>query len=228
MCASMRAVLVFCGVAAFALSTGCSSDSGGRTAESKKSITSLKDTRQELVKAKGEVNDATVALDKLSAGGNGGNLEQSYKQYTVAVKDVQTAGDRAKARAKTMKDNARQYVAKWEKEMEQVSSPELRAGAAERRQRVKDNFEQITASGRAVRDAYDPFLKNLQDIQRALASDLTPDGVHAAHFAIDKAKTQGTALNTQIDGLIANLDEISAGLSGSGTVAPKQASQAGN
>ena len=209
---SIRTLVVACGLAGVVFSTGCSSDSGGRTAESQKAVVSLKDTRQELVKAKTEVNDATAALEKLSAGGN---LQQTFKQYTAAVKDVQAAGDRARARATAMKENARQYVAKWEKEMDQVSSPELRAGAAERRQRVKDNFEQITVAGRGVRDAYQPFLKDLQDIQRALASDLTPAGVDAAKGAIDKTRAEGAALNEKLDSLIAELDEISGSMSAS-------------
>jgi hypothetical protein len=213
-----------CGVAAVAFATGCSSESGGRTAESQKAVVSLKDTRQELVKAKAEVTDATAALDKLSAGGN---LEQSFKQYTAAVKDVQSAGDRAGARAQAMKENARQYVVKWEKEMDQVSSPELRAGAAERRQKVKDNFDQITVAGRSVRNAYQPFLKDLQDIQRALASDLTPAGVSAAKPAIDKTRGDGTTLNGRIDSLIAELDDVSGGMSAASASAaqPAKASQ---
>ena len=223
----MRAVVGVCVVAGAVLSAGCAKkgDSGGRTPESQKAITSLKDTRQELVRSKAEVNDAVAALDKIAAGGN---LPQSYKQFTVAVKDVQAAGDRARARAQTMRANGRAYVARWEKEMDQVTSPELRAGAAERRQKVKDNYEEIVAAGRSVRDSYQPFLKSLQDIERALASDLTPAGVDAARAAIDKAKADSVVLNERLDAVIAELDEVSGGISGSaasagGQPAPEQA-----
>lgn len=208
----IRTALVVCGMASGFLSTGCSSDDGGRTAESNKATTSMRDTRQELVKSKAEINDAVAALDKLSAGQN---LPQTYKQYTAAVKDVQAAGDRARARATAMKENGRAYVAKWEKEMDQVSNPELRAGAAERRQRVKANYESIVTTGRTVRDAYQPFLKDLQDIQRALASDLTPAGVGAASAAIEKTKGEGAVVNERIDTLIAKLDEVSQGMAAS-------------
>jgi len=219
----IRAFVVVCGVASGILSTGCASDDNGRTAESNKATTSLKDTRAELVKSKTEVNDAVTALDKLSAGGN---LQQNFKTYSAAVKDVQTAGDKSRARATAMKENGRAYVAKWEKEMDQVSNPELRAGAAARRQKVKANYESILTSGRSVRDAYQPFLKDLQDIQRALASDLTPGGVTAAAPAIDKTKGEGMALNERIDALIAKLDDVSNGMAAEGAPAAQaQASQ---
>lgn len=210
----VRALVVACGVAVGVLSAGCASDDGGgRTAESQKAVTSLKATRQELVKSKAEVNNAVAAVDGLTSGTN---LPQSYKQFTVAVKDLQAAAERARGRAQQMRDNGRAYVAKWEKEMEQVSSPELRAGAAARRQGIKENYDQIVSTGQAVRDAYQPFIKNLQDIQRALASDLTPAGVEAARGAIDKAKAEGTTLNQRIDAAIAQLDEVSGGMSSSG------------
>jgi len=175
----MRALVLVCGLGAGVVFTGCAKDEGsGRTVESEKAIVSLKGTRQELVKSKAEVNDAITALGRLEAGG--GNLPQTYKQYTAAVKDVQAAGDRARTRAQEMRANGRAYVAKWEKEMDQVTNPELRAGASARRQGIKENYEEIVAAGRGARDAYQPFLKDLQDIQRALASDLTPAGIDAA------------------------------------------------
>ena len=224
---SIRSVVVVCGVVVGVLLTGCASKNEGQgtaTTESKKAVSGLKETRQELVKAKTEVNDAVAALDKLSAGTN---LPQSYKEYSTAVSDVQAAGDRARTRAQAMRENGREYVAKWEKEMDQISSPELRAGAADRRQKVKAHYDEVVNVGRSVREAYQPFLKDLQDIQRALANDLTPGGVSAAQAAITKAKAEGATLNERIDALIAKLDEISGGMSSTAAAqqSPSQAQQ---
>jgi hypothetical protein len=138
------------------------------------------------------------------------------------------AGDKARARAQTMRQNGQAYVARWEKEMDSVTNPELRAGAAARRQKVKANYDEIVATGRTVRDAYTPFLKDLQDIQRALASDLTPAGVAAASGAMDKTKVDGATLNERLDVLIAKLDDVSQGMNGATAEsgAPQAAPQA--
>jgi hypothetical protein len=209
--------VVALGLALAEAGTGCSSDNGGgRTQENQKAIVSLKDTRGDLVKGKAEVNDATAALDKLTAGGN---LEQSFKQYSAAVKDVEAAGNRARARAQQMRENGRQYVTNWEKETEQITNPELKAGAAVRRQKIRDNYDKIQAAGAAVRDSYQPFLRDLKDIQRVLASDLTPAGVEAASAAISKSKADGATLNERLDAAIAQLDEISGGMSSSASSA---------
>ena len=194
------------------LVAGCASDSGGRTDESKKAVESMHGTRQQLVKAKQEVQQANAALDKLAAGGN---IAQSYSQFTKEVADVKAEGERARARAQDMRARGQQYVANWEKETSQISSPELRAGADQRRAKVKQNYEQISASARAARDAYEPYLRDLQDIQRALASDLTPAGVDAARPAIEKAKAEGETLQQRLDESIARLDEVGGSMSSS-------------
>src|SRR5215212_4867399 len=112
------------------LAAGCASKGGGgKTAESKKAVDSLQGTRQELVKAKTDVQQANAALDRLAAGGN---VEQAYQQYTKEVADVKAAGDKARARGADMRARGRQYVTAWEKEMDQISNAELKAGAAKR------------------------------------------------------------------------------------------------
>ena len=207
------AALVSC-----ALVAGCSSkDSGGRTDESKQAVGSIHATRQELVKAKQEIQQANAALDKLTAGGN---LQQSFTQFTKEVAEVNAGGKRARARAQDMRERGRQYVTNWEKEMDQISNPELKAGAQQRRASVKQNYDSITAAAQTARDAYDPYLRDLQDIQRALANDLTPAGVDAAKPAIDKAKANGETLQQRLDALIARLDEVGGSMSSAGSPQP--------
>lgn len=201
------------------LVAGCSSG-GGRTDESKKAVDSLSGTRQQLVKAKQEVQQANASLDKLAAGGN---LEQSYSQFTKEVADVKAEGDRTRAKAKDMRERGRQYVANWEKEMSEVSNAELKAGAEQRRAKVKQRYDQIESSARAAGDAYRPYLQNLQDIQQALAHDLTPAGVNSAKPAIAKARAEGVTLQQRLDDVIAQLDQVGGSMSSAGE--PQSASK---
>ena len=202
------AALLGCVIAA-----GCSSDEGGgRSAESTKAVTSMQGTRQELAKAKQEVQQANASLDSLAAGGN---VSQSYSQFTKQVNELKASGERARARARDMRERGRQYVANWEKETEQITSPELKAGAEQRRARVKQNYDQIMATATSVRDSYEPYLRDLQDIQRALANDLTPAGIDSARPAMEKAKANGETLQQRLDTLITQLDEVGGSMSSS-------------
>jgi hypothetical protein len=193
---------------ACALGTGCSS-SDGRTEQSKNAVASMSNTRSELNKAKAEVQRANASLDALAAGGN---LEPAYKQYTASVSSLKSQGDRARQRGQQMRANQRAYVENWQKEMATISDPDLKAGAAARQQAIKANFDHLSATAQAVGDAYRPYLATLQEIQKALANDLTPAGVDAAKPAMAKASAQGQALSGRIDNLIAELDDMRGGM----------------
>ena len=190
------------------LMAGCSSGGGGGSASdsSKKAVSSLKGTREQLVKAKAEVRQANAALDKLAAGGN---VEQSYKAYTKEVADIKAAGESARARGKDMSARGREYIANWEKETALITNPDLKAGAAARRATVKENYDKIATAATSAGDAYRPYLQGLQDIQQALAQDLTPGGVEAAKTAMAKTKEDGETVMQRLDALVAELDSVS-------------------
>jgi hypothetical protein len=193
---------------AVAAAPGCGS-SGGKSQSSQKAISSLTSTRNEIAKAKVEVQQANAALETLQSGGD---LNKAFQTYTKEVGNVKDAGDRARSRAKDMQERQKQYVAAWQKETQDVSNPELRAAADARRAKLRESFDKISGSAAGARDAYQPYLKGLQDIQTALAADLTPAGVDAAKPAIQKTKADGEVLMQRIDALVAELDSVGAGM----------------
>jgi predicted nucleic acid-binding Zn-ribbon protein len=195
---------------------GCGSSGGKKSDSSAKAISSITNTRNDLTKAKAEVTQANASLDKLSAGGD---VQKSFSQFTKEANDVKSAGERARTRAKDMQDRGRAYIAAWEQEMSQVSSPELRASAEARRAKVRESFGGIRDAAHATREAYEPYMKGLTELQTALAADLTPAGVTAAAPAIQKTKAAGDTLNQRLDALIAELDKVGAGM---GAMAPKK------
>jgi predicted nucleic acid-binding Zn-ribbon protein len=212
---TFAALLTIGGVGAFAVG-GCGSSGGKKSDSSAKAVSSITNTRNELVKAKTEVTQANASLDKLQAGGD---VQKSFSQFSKEAGDVKAAGERARARAKDMQDRGRAYIAAWEQEMAQVSSPELRASAEARRANVRESFGGISKAAHSTREAYEPYMKGLTELQTALAADLTPAGVTAAAPAMQKTKADGEVLNQRLDALIAELDKVGAGM---GATPPKK------
>jgi hypothetical protein len=56
---------------------------------------------------------------------------------------------------------------------------------------------------RTTEAAYEPFIGQLRDIQRALSLDLTPAGVEVAQPAFEIARQSGADLKQQIDAVLA-------------------------
>lgn len=195
-----------CGVAIVV--AGCETNEGRQAKVARKAVTSLDETRTELVKADQEVNQALAAMDQLTAEPR--DLKQAYSAFTTEVADASEQSKEARDRADDMRDRWQDYIATWEQQAAGISSEELRAGATERRQTVRENYSRIRDMASELQTAYEPFLRQLRDIQRALALDLTPAGVEAAKPAIETARQTGNQLKEQIDAFIDELDSTSA------------------
>jgi hypothetical protein len=190
-----------------ALVSGC--NSGGRISEGEKTIESLADVRKSIGEAKLDVDEAVAAMDKLASGQE---MQKSHKAFTKEVDDLEKAGESARGRATKMRERADEYVAKWQKEMETVQNPEVKASLADRRAAVQKNFDAVKAASAGVRDAYQPFMQNLRDINKALAIDLSPAALTGIKPVMDKTRTDATTLKQKLDALDKELAAIQTGM----------------
>ena len=196
------------------LLSGCSSG-GGRIDEGQKAIEGFQSTRTGVQKAQQQVDQTLVSIDKLAAGGE---MQKSYKAYTKEVDDLQGAAKNAAKRAQKMRENYKEYVTKWQKEVEKMGDPTIKASLTQRREAVSANFDRVRSSAEAAKQAYEPFMKTLQEIRNALAIDLSPQALPGLKPAMDKAKGQGQTLKQKLAAMQSDLDRIVSGMS-SGTAA---------
>jgi len=197
------------GLAVVVLLAGCASWGGGQAREVTRTVTSMERTRAELARAQVQVDDVLAAMNQLPAVPLE-NLRAAFKTYTHQVSQTVNQADAARRRADAMRDRWRDYIETWEQEIDRLSSPELQARAAERRQAVRENYGRLRDVARALDDAYQPFLRQLQDIQRSLSLDLTPEGVRAAQSAFELAGKSGAEVRARVTDFIAEIDRVMA------------------
>ena len=200
---------------AAALMTGCAKDEGRE--RSGKAVTSLRELR-------GELGDAQKQVDQVMAAASGvqsaQDLKPAYEKYKKEVAETEAVAEDARERSQDMQARAAEYQTKWQAEMSKVSSPELKAAAAERAAKVRGRYATISAKAQDVRAAYQPFMRDLKDLQTYLSNDLTPPAVQAAKPVFDKVQTTGQVLKQKLAALQQELDDVAAEMSptpGSGT-----------
>ncbi len=192
---SLRTIVTFS--AALALIAGCSSG-GGQSHASQRAVSSMSEVESQLAKAKTEV-DRTVAL--LNDMEQGKDLSKSFREYSSSVADLKTAGDNARNRGEAMRERRQEYLTKWEQEAAKIQNPDIKEGVEQRRERIRANYDKLSGMAEDVRNAYQPFLRDAQEVQKALSMDLTPAGVNSIRPAIDKAQSEGMALAQKLDAL---------------------------
>jgi uncharacterized protein YacL (UPF0231 family) len=195
-------------VAAMMTCAGCGGGAeagSGRARVSESAVGSMADTNAQLSALKTAVNNVVRDLDQLPAGGD---LQKSFSTFTEDVAVLQRAGDKARQRWKDMQERGHEYVVKWQQEAVTVENPQVKAGMEQRRERVRANYDKLAAQTSQTAMAYDPFLKDVQEIQKALALDLSPGGVKALQPGMDHAKADGAALSRQLDTLQARVTDV--------------------
>lgn len=168
---------------------------------------SLSDTRQELAKAREQIDKTNTSLAALSDSGTT-DLTAAFNDFSKQVTELGNAAKRVSERATNMRARADEYYAAWQQELESISSDSIRALSAERRDAAVDRFKRVTDTMQEAKDAFDPFMSNLTDIQTFLANDLNAAGVAAASDVLNKATADGVTVTEKVDAVLAELDSI--------------------
>jgi hypothetical protein len=209
MAPATRKALSAGGLGILFLLAGCATTKSGQASEVTRAMTSMRTTREELAKARGHVDDVLATMDQLRAA-PAASLPWVYRVFTDQVSQTVRQSGTVRRRASRMQAQWRQYLASWEKEIARLSTPELRAGAAERRQTVLQNYERLRNAAGAMDQAFPPFLTQLRDIQKSLSLDLTPPGVRVAQPAFEDAHKSGAVLKQTITTFMAQIEQVTA------------------
>jgi chromosome segregation ATPase len=204
------AVVITLSGALLATSGGCGGGDAGRD-RSGKAVSGLQDTRKELDNTRKQIDETNAALNSLQTAQ--GDLRPAFDKYKKEVNELDKAAKSAAARAADMRERSKEYQTKWQEEMSKVTNPDLKAAAAQRAARVRDRYSTIQGMAQEARAAYDPFMRDLRDVQTYLSNDLTPAAIQTANPVFEKAKASGRALQQKTDTLAAELDSVAAEMS---------------
>ena len=191
---------------------GCSSggNSGTQMAEGKQAVEGFKKTQEALVNAQKQVDETTAAMNALSGAGD---LPAANKKFNSEVSDLRKSAEGAKKRGEAMRAKQEAFVDKWRKEMSTIKDPALQSTLESRRAAVRANFEKVRNAGEAVRDAYAPFMAQIEEVQKTLAINLSQPTVAGIKPTLDRANASAATLKQKIAALQTELNNIQSGLS---------------
>jgi hypothetical protein len=189
--------------------TGCASGQGG-LAEGRSAVEGFADTRRSLDRASAQVDEVIVAMGALSTEQD---LPAAKRNLDRRAEEMRSSAADARRRADAMSTRQAAFIERWQQEMATITDPQLQSTLEERRDAVREHYEQVLESGRALVEAYGPFDERVRQIQRTLTIDLTPATVAGIRPVLDEATAQGELLKTRIQKMRGELAKIEQGLS---------------
>jgi hypothetical protein len=204
-----RVSLFLTTLAVAALLSGCGTTSGYQHAD--KTGEGIAEFRAEIVNGKKAIDETMKGLDAIALSATT-DPRKAFEQYSKSVSNLESVAEKARKRATDMQAAGQAYFSQWEKQMAEVQNPEIRKLAQDRKAKLQEAFGSIKKYSEPLKAQFGPWMSNLKDLQVFLGNDLTIAGVDSAKGLFAKAKTAGLDVQKSMDGLIAELNTVSAAL----------------
>jgi hypothetical protein len=163
--------------------------------------------RRDLAAAKDEVDRTLASLSDLVDPAQA-DLSAASKRFGDQVERMKTHGQKVKVESDAMHQARDAYFAKWDARIAAVDNPTLKSEAEAKRARLRTEQEKILADSAAAKDAYQPFLADLEDTRKFLTGDTSKDTVSVLTPMVKKAQDNGRLVKERLDAVIDDLDAV--------------------
>jgi chromosome segregation ATPase len=180
--------------AALLLAAGCTSsgyDTGNQTAQN------IQTAANRIAALPGQIDKTVASLDELVKKPQA-DLRPQFKQFTANLNEVESAAKDIAAKRRSMGEKSKEFFAKWDAQLAQITNEDIKARSEARKKEVSDRMEAIKRSYTEAETAFRPFMSELKDVQKYLSVDLTPGGTAAIKNTVTKADEDAAKLNTTI------------------------------
>jgi chromosome segregation ATPase len=147
--------------------------------------------------AKPQVDAMLASLDGLTRAQ--GDMRPAFKHFSETLDDTEKTAARARKSEQMIREREAEYFAEWQRQAAEITNPQIKAATQARQAEVKGTLASLSQTGKAVGDAYNPFISNMKDIRTYLSNDLTPGGVKRLEPTIEKARRDGAALQKALE-----------------------------
>lgn len=181
--------------------------------------TSLVELRDAMMATRGQIAQTLASLDELTNAAPDG-LRDAYEQYAQDANTIAQQAVTVDSESRRMQQHSDAWLSAWEKSQADVDNAELRAIGERRRAQALERFQNMDGSFAAAREAFAPFIANLQDVKTVVGNDLTPRGVAAVanSSVVRNANESGVAAARALDITISDLRVLTETLAPSAVV----------
>ncbi len=154
------------------LFVACATSAPDRAA---KAASSLDVMQQNSSKARAQIDTVLASLDTL-LNAPSDRLREAYDRYDRDVQKMNEYADAIRENDTDLRKNGNTYLSQWQRDASNISDPELRAVAEERRNQIAQSSQSMRSTVTSSVSSFEAFLRNINDIKKVIGNDLTPTG----------------------------------------------------
>lgn len=173
---------------------------------------SIKEAHVEADKTAAQLKAALNAINGLTKQKEG-DLRPAYNTYCAEVAKTEAAANWTRTRVQWMGGDGRKYFEDWQKTVNSISNESLRKKAQKRLDSVKRSYGKVEELLQQAGGKFKPLLSDLGDIQKTLATDVTPGGVKALKGTVRSANWNHKLVTEAINAAIKEMEKMEKSLS---------------
>jgi len=173
---------------------------------------SIKDAHRETTRTAEQLKATLAALNTLTKQTKG-DLRPAYNTYCSEVVKTDSAAALTRTRVQWMGNDGRKYFQDWQATVHGIANESLRKKAQKRLDTVRASYDKVEASLQLAGEKFKPFLSDLADIQKALATDVTAGGVKAVRSTVKSANWNHQFVNKAVSAALNEMNKMEKALS---------------
>jgi septal ring factor EnvC (AmiA/AmiB activator) len=181
-------------------------------AQQEQLATSIKEAHLEASKTDAQLKATLEAINALTKQTKG-DLRPAYNAYCAEVTKTEAAAGWTKTRIQWMAGDGRKYFQDWQVTVNGIANESLRKKSQKRLDAVQASYNKVEASLQLAGEKFKPFLSDLTDIQKALATDVTAGGVKAIKSTVKSANWNHQYVDKAIKSALKEMDKMEKALS---------------
>ena len=158
------------------------------------------------VQAESRAIDATLGSLKDLMNEPNGDLRKPYQHFSSNLSFLEATARRTDNTGKVMAQRSAEYFQIWDKEIAEIDYEHIRELSQARRAEAQKNFENVQHRYQESQEVVGPVITYLQDIHKALGSDLTTSGLGSMKNVVKNAETNSAKVQIALKALF---DELS-------------------
>ena len=173
---------------------------------------SIQEARLETARTSLQLRTTLGALNGLTQKTEG-DLRPAYNTFAAEVTNTVAAAETTAARVKWMDGEGQEYFKEWQNTITTIANESLRKKSQKRLETVRSDFDEVKKELKEAGVKFKPFLSDLSDIQKTLASDVTAAGVKSVRSTVKSANGNYQSVNRAINSAIKELEKMAKALS---------------
>ena len=177
------------------LFAGCSSTTGYE--KGAQAGTAMTTSANNITRTSEQIERTLTALNEL-VNNPQPDLRRQFRTFTTEVNNLDSLARQVSTQAEDMKSRGATYFGRWSQELAAIQNEDIRNRSEARQQEVAARFHAIAANYEQTKADLQPFMSDLRDVQRFLATDLTPGGIATVKTFATKANEAAVPLRKSL------------------------------